>query len=317
MYFIDGHCDTLSKALDEGKSLYENDLQFSFKKANEIGGGIQVMACFVDTKFLKYQDAGFERCKSILDKFDEYKKNSDDKILIKNNNDLQKAVDNVKDNKTNVILSIENGSAIGSNLNNIDYFFNRGVRIMSITWNDDNELGCGAKTKNDTGLTDFGAEYVRKLNKLGIIVDVSHLSEKSFWDTMLISEKPVVATHSNVYELCNNSRNLKDEQIKAIAKLGGIIGVCYYSDFLNSRKKANLEDIVEHIKYIKKIVGIDYVGFGSDFDGMDLEKTADGVDNISKINNITKELKLQGFKNKEIEKIMWNNWLNVLKKNIY
>ena len=232
-------------------------------------------------------------------------------MFIKNKNDLQKAINS---NETNVILSIENGSAISGNLDNIEYFYNKGIRIMSITWNDDNELGCGAKTKNDNGLTELGIQYIKRLNKLGIAVDVSHLSEKSFWDTIKIGEKPVIATHSNVYELCNNSRNLKDNQIKAIAKSGGIIGICYYSDFLNSRKKADVTDIVEHIKYIKNLVGINYVGLGSDFDGMDVTKTAKGVDNISLISNIIKELKLQGFKREEIVKIMWNNWSNILKK---
>ena len=134
---------------------------------------------------------------------------------------------------------------------------------MSVTWNDDNDLGCGCKSKNDIGLTELGVEYVKKANEMGIVLDVSHLSEKSFWQVVNITNKPVVASHSNVYELCNNSRNLKDEQIKAIAKSGGIIGICYYSEFLNSSRKADVKDIVEHIKYIKNLVGIDYIGFGS------------------------------------------------------
>lgn len=311
MYYIDGHCDTLSKALDENKDLYENDLQFSFNKANKLGGGIQVMACFVDTEFLIYEGAGFDRCNNIIKKFENYQKENNCDILIKNKADLENAI---QSNDTKVILSIENGSAISGNLENVDYFYNKGIRIMSVTWNNDNELGCGAKTEDDKGLTELGGQYVKKLNNLGVIVDVSHLSEKSFWNTIKISEKPVVATHSNVYELCNNTRNLKDNQIKAIAKSGGLIGICYYSDFLNSKKKADVTDIVEHIKYIKNLVGIDYIGLGSDFDGMNISKTAKGVDNISLIQNIIEELKLQGFKCEEIVKIMWNNWSNILKK---
>jgi len=311
VYFIDGHCDTLSKALDENKSLFKNDLQFSFDKANKLGGGVQVMACFIDTEFLTYNGAGFDRCNRIIKKFEDYQKENNCNILIKNKYDLQSAI---QSNETKVILSIENGSAISGNLDNIDYFYNKGVRIMSVTWNDDNELGCGAKTKDDKGLTYLGVQYVKKLNDLGAIVDVSHLSEKGFWDTIEASKSPVVATHSNVYELCKNSRNLKDNQIKAIAKSGGIIGICYYSNFLNSKRPADVKDIVEHIKYIKNLVGIDHVGLGSDFDGMDISKTARNVDNISMIKNITKELKLQGFKCEEIVKIMWNNWSDILKK---
>lgn len=310
MYYIDGHCDTLSKTLDEKKSLLENDLQFSFNKAIKTGGGIQILASFVDTKFLTSENAGFERCNNIINNLKQFENNNKCKILIKNKNELIEAI---TQKQTKVIFSIENGAAISGKLENIDYFYNQGVRIMSITWNDDNELGCGARTKNDIGLSNLGVQYVKKLNDIGIIIDISHTSEKTFWDTLKISEKTVVATHSNVYELCKNSRNLKDDQIKAIAKNGGIIGICFYSDFLNSKKRATVEDIVNHIKYIRDLVGIDYIGLGSDFDGMSVNETALGVENIGKIDNIIYELRKQDFSDKEIEKIMWKNWERVLK----
>ena len=269
------------------------------------------MASFVDLAFLKEENGGFCRCNNIIKKIKEYEIDNDVDIIIKNRDDLDKAINN---KETKVILSIENGSAISGNLENVDYFYNQGVRIMSVTWNDDNELGCGCKSKIDSGLTKLGFEYIKKLNDLDVIVDVSHLSEKSFWDVINISSKPVVATHSNAFGICNNPRNLKDEQIKAIATTGGIIGVCYYTDFLNSNRKANVKDIVKHIKYIRDLVGIDYIGLGSDFDGMDYDKTAIGVENISKINNIVKELEKNNFSVEDIEKVMWKNWSVVLKK---
>ena len=301
MFYIDGHCDTLSKALDENKDLFYNDLQFSINEANNLGGGIQTMAAFVDTEYIKYKNAAFERCENILRKFEEFQQQINHNILIKNKNE------------TKVLLSIENGAAISGDLNNVDFFYKKGVRMMSITWNDDNELGCGARTKNDVGLSKLGYDYVTKLNSLGIVIDISHSSENSFWDVINTSDKPVVASHSNVFELCNHPRNLTNEQIKAIAKSGGLIGICFYTDFLKKYKKADVKDIVEHIKYIKNLVGIDYIGLGSDFDGINFDKTATGVENISKLNNITKELKLQCFSDEEIVKIMWNNWLNLLK----
>lgn len=154
MFFIDGHCDTLSKALDENKDLFDNNLQFSFKKVKSIGGGVQVMACFIDTEFLnenKYgENAGFNRCKMILDKLKDYELSNNLNITIKNKKDL---LDCVENNSIKVILSIENGSAISKKIENIEYLYNRGIRVMSVTWNDDNELGCGAHTLNDTGLT--------------------------------------------------------------------------------------------------------------------------------------------------------------------
>ena len=310
MFFIDGHCDTLSKALDEKKDLHKNNLQFSFEKANEIGGGIQVMACFVDSKYLNMENGGFIRCNSIINKLEEYQLKNDCNIIIKNKKDLLEAIENAE---KGLVDSMQNGAAISGNLDNVEYFYNRGIRIASITWNDDNELGCGTKTKNDNGLTFLGKEYVKKLNEYGILVDVSHLSEKSFWDTVSTTDKPIIATHSNVYNLCNNPRNLKDEQIKAIAKSGGIIGICFYSEFLNDKTRANVKDVVRHIKYIRDLVGIDYIGLGSDFDGMEINKTAEGVKNITGLKNITEELKKQCFSCEDIVKIMWNNWSNVLK----
>lgn len=311
MFYIDGHCDTLSRALDENKDLYKNDLQFSLDTADRLGGGIQVMASFVDTKYVSSKNGGFTRCNNILNKWDEYQLNNKFDRLIKSKNDI---CNSFNSNKTKVLLSIENGAAISGNLDKVDHFYNRGVRMMSITWNDDNELGCGANTKEDKGLTEFGFEYVKKLEDSGVVLDISHSSEKSFWNAISNTSNSVVASHSNVYELCKHQRNLKDEQIKAIAKSGGIIGICFYSEFLNNNKKADIVDVVEHIKYIKKLVGINYVGLGSDFDGMSADKTVNGVENIIKINNIIKELKRQHFSEEDIIKVMWNNWYNVLQR---
>lgn len=310
MFFIDGHCDTLTKALDLNKGVYENDLQFSIKKANEIGGGIQVLACFVETCFLNPKNIndnlGFNRCNKILEKFETCNLSN---ILIKNSQDLENAV---KSNTTKVILSIENGSAISGDLNNIKYFYDKGVRIMSVTWDDDNDLGCGAKTNFDTGLTFLGVQYIKELEKMGILIDVSHLSEKSFWDVMLNCKSRVVATHSNVYELCKHPRNLKDEQIKAIANRGGVIGICYYSDYLNSKCRADLGDIIEHVKYVRNLVGSEFVSLGSDFDGMGNEDIAVGMENVSKLVNLKSELYKNGFSEEEVENVMWRNWYRVL-----
>ena len=196
LFFIDGHCDTLSKALDENKDLFENDLQFSLNKANKLGGGIQIMASFIDTEFINGNNSGFIRCDNIINKIKQYEVNNNINIIIKNKSDLLQAINK---HETKVILSIENGSAISGNLDNVNYFYNQGVKIMSITWNVDNELGCGCKTNNDTGLTKLGIDYIKKLNDLNIIIDVSHLSEKSFKDVMKNTSKPVAATHSNAF----------------------------------------------------------------------------------------------------------------------
>ncbi len=173
--------------------------------------------------------------------------------------------------------------------------------------------GCGTQTKDDIGLTGFGIEYVKKLEEKSILVDISHTSEKTFWNVIENTKNTIIATHSNVYELCNHPRNLKDEQIKEIAKRKGIIGICLYSEFLNSNGKASVKDVVRHMKYIKNLVGIDYVGLGTDYDGISFEETAEGVEDVSKLNNIIKEMKNQCFSDEEIVKVMWKNWYRVLK----
>lgn len=166
------------------------------------------------------------------------------------------------------------------------------------------------------GLTSLGKKYILELNKKGIIIDVSHLSEKTFWDTAKVSQRPIVATHSCVYSICNHSRNLKDEQIKQIAKTGGVIGICFSSGFLNLNKKADVRDVIKHIKYIVDLVGIDYVSLGSDFDGVREEKIPKDLNGIKAIGNLKEGLYAEGFAREDISKIMGENWYRVLKQNL-
>lgn len=206
--YFDGHCDTLEKAFDNKKSLDFENYDFNLKDAKMNNSVIQNLAAFVHTEF----EDGFKRGKDIVDYYFIDEKEC---VLIKNKTDLETVI---SDKKIGVILSIENGKAIEDDLKNIDFFFEKGVRIMGITWNDDNLLGCGCFSKNDLGLTDFGKEYVKKLEDKNIIIDISHSSEKTFWDIIKNTKKTIVATHSNCYGICEHSRNLKDDQIKEIAK---------------------------------------------------------------------------------------------------
>jgi len=139
---------------------------------------------------------------------------------------------------------------------------------MSVTWNNDNELGCGAYTNNDTGLTYLGKKYIKELEKNDVIVDLSHSSEKTFFDIKKIAQNPILATHSCVFNLCENKRNLKDDQIKQIAKMNGVIEIYFYKKFIKNKYKIFSDNIIDHISYIANLVGVDYVGLGSDFDGV-------------------------------------------------
>lgn len=310
---IDGHCDTLSVCLDTNKSLKDKDLNFNIIDAQLLKTPvIQMMAVYISPQkyVVKGKNKAWERTCNILNEFDKQKEILKNEIIqINSLKDIEQVI---KMQKTGVILTIENGSAICGQLKRIEELHNKGIKVMSITWNNDNELGCGAYTTNDTGLAKLGREYIKKLQEKNIFIDISHSSEKTFWDTAKLTTKPIVATHSCVYKICSNERNLTNEQIKEIAKSNGIIGICFYSKFLNSINKATIKDVVKHIKHIVNLVGINYVGFGTDFDGVNKNDLPLGITGIKDMNKVIKELQLQGFSKQEIEKITGINWLRVL-----
>lgn len=306
---VDGHCDTLSKALDEKSDLENKEYCFNLVDANKKTPCIQMMAAYIAPKFVDNGIGGFNRAINILEQFKKDKDKSEI-INILNKEDLNKTVD---EKKIGIILTIENGSAISGNIENIEKLYEKGIRVMSVTWNEDNRLGCGALTKNDEGLTKLGEEYIRKLEEKNILIDVSHSSEKTFWDITKCTNRTIVATHSCVNSICSHPRNLKDEQIIEIANREGIIGICFASHFLNESGKSNVVDIINHIKYIKDLVGIDYIGLGSDFDGVDFDNMPSDIRGIKDINKLEEEMKMEGFTEEEINKVMGENWLRVLR----
>lgn len=307
---VDAHCDTLSRALDDNSDLENVKYCFNLADAKKFIPCIQMMAAFIDPEYVDGNLGGFDRAINILEQF---KKDKDNKNII---NILEKEDINrvIKEGKIGIILTIENGSAISGNIKNVDKLYNEGIRVMSITWNKDNDLGCGALTKDDLGLTELGKKYIKKLEEKNIIIDVSHSSEKTFWDIADTTKNTIVATHSCAYSICNHPRNLKDKQIIEIADRGGIIGICYASNFLNELEISSSTDIIKHIKYIKDLVGVDYIGLGSDFDGVDLNKMPSDIRGIKDINILEKKMILEGFNEEEINKIMGENWIRVLKK---
>lgn len=308
MLIVDGHCDTIQKALDKNINLENETLSFNLKQAREKVPILQMTAAFINPSYEK----SFQRACDIIQHFErQLKKYPKELIQVKETEDILRVE---QEKKLGCLLTIENGRAIEDKLENVDYFYNKGVRIMSITWNEDNLLGCGALTKQDNGLTQLGKAYIQRLDEKKMIVDVSHSSQKTFWDTMKIKEGPIVATHSCCYSLCQHPRNLKDEQIKQIAKNDGMIGICYCTNFLSETGKAGTKKIAEHIAYIANLVGIDYVGLGSDFDGLDEEEIPTDLKNIGQIENLIQELREIGLHENEIEKIMGRNWLRVLER---
>lgn len=211
-----------------------------------------------------------------------------------------------------VFLGIENGCALAGNLDNIDYFYRLGVRYITLCHNGDNLLCDSAMQSLDThnGLSEFGRQVVLKMNAVGMMVDVSHVGEKSFWDTVALSTKPIIASHSCCKALRNHPRNLTDEQIRAIARSGGVVQICLYKHFLSDTDVATVADAVRHIKHVVELVGVDYVGIGSDFDG---GGEIAGATSENQLINITKALIKEGFDDDEISKILGGNLLRIFR----
>ncbi|MDR1202057.1 MAG: gamma-glutamyl-gamma-aminobutyrate hydrolase family protein [Tannerellaceae bacterium] len=214
-------------------------------------------------------------------------------------------------NKKAIFLGIENGYAIGKDLSNLSRFKEMGVSYITLCHNGSNDICDSAKGAPEWGgLSPFGKEIVREMNRLGIMIDISHAAESTFFDVLKESEVPVIASHSSVKALCDHPRNLSDKQIKALAEKGGVIQVCLYKGFINKEEeKASLSDAIRHIDYIVQLVGIDYVGIGSDFDG---DGELIGCRASNELINITVKLLETGYSEQDIKKIWGDNLLRVM-----
>ncbi|MDR2622679.1 MAG: gamma-glutamyl-gamma-aminobutyrate hydrolase family protein [Dysgonamonadaceae bacterium] len=216
-----------------------------------------------------------------------------------------------KEGKKAILLGIENGYGIGKDLSNLQKLAGMGVVYITLCHNRHNDICDTHKGKPEhNGLSEYGKKAVKEMNRLGIIVDISHTSEKTSFDVLEVSEYPVIASHSSVKALCNNTRNISDNLMKAIAKKGGVIQVCLYKGFIRENGKATVKDAVDHIDYIVKKVGINHVGIGSDFDGGG-ELT--GLKNAGEMPQITLELLRRGYSEEAISKIWGGNFMRVLK----
>lgn len=216
------------------------------------------------------------------------------------------------------IHSIEGAYAFTDNnmIGLLKQYDDLGVKVIAPVWNHSNSLGEGTLEKyldeipSPPGLTKLGRSFVGAMNHLGIIIDVSHMNDRTFWDTVKTTTMPIIASHSGVYALREHVRNLKDDQIKAIAETGGVINVVFCRNFIGDAS-ADVSVLVDHIEYIIKLVGVDHVGLGSDFDGATMPV---GLKDLSEIGKIEAELRTRGYDEADLKKIMGHNNLRVLKK---
>lgn len=186
---------------------------------------------------------------------------SDSFVVVTSVDEMGKAI---KNGRVALWIGLEGGEPIEDSLDLLEIFYELGLRVLTLTWSLRNAIGDGVFERTNGGLTNFGIEVIGKAEELGVLVDLSHINERGFWDALETTSFPVIASHSNAYSLCDNSRNLKDEQIKAIAEREGVIGINAIPGFID-KEKPTLEKMVEHIVYTVDLAGYKYVGFGFDF----------------------------------------------------
>ena len=214
--------------------------------------------------------------------------------------------------KNAFFIGIENGYAIGKDIKNVKKYKDMGVQYMTLSHSYDNDICNSSSNTADAskGLTPFGRKVVKEMNKVGMMIDVSHVSEGTFWDVMKLSKDPVFASHSSVRALCDHDRNLTDDQLRALAKNGGVVQICIYGGYLNeNEKEASVDDVVRHIDHAVKVAGIDHVGIGSDFDGGGGVLGCKGDNDMI---NITVKLIEKGYSEEDIRKIWGGNFFRVM-----
>ncbi len=364
---VDTHNDILMKAADRGIS-FDKDLTgitYSDLARWKRGGlDVQIFSVYCDGDAKNpYAYANRE-----MDSLDAVAARNPDKIVkVANYKQLMKVV---KNHKIAAMFGVEGGHMIEDDLSKLDALYKRGARYLTLTHNispswatsaadetsPNPRIGHGLNSEGKKGLTDFGKQVVHRMNELGMMVDVSHVGDQTFWDVIQITTKPIIASHSSVYTLVHHRRNLKDDQIKAIAKNGGVIQINFNPGFIDSSfdkkeavffgahkdelealQKSGIQEfyamdsiyhkyaaegytmrpplsmVIDHIDYVVKLVGIDYVGLGSDFDGTNL--TPRQLDDVTDYPLITKALVEKGYREKDIDKILGGNFLRVLKAN--
>lgn len=366
----DTHNDLLSTTIEEGLSI---DQDLTGKTHSDLDrfkqGGVDVQVFSVWCDGLKENPYAWANRE--IDTLYAVANRNRGKIKIVGN--TAELFQTVKEKKIAAMFGVEGGHMIENKLENLDNLYNRGVRYMTLTWNNSTDWATSAldetapsksppkgETLKDSvrrkGLTDFGKLVVKRMNELGMMVDLSHVGEQTFWDAVNSTTKPVIVSHSCVYNLCPHRRNLKDDQIRAVGKNGGVIHLNFYSGFLDSsferRTEAFKNDhkterdsllkqnpepyfadvflfkkypgevkalrpplsiLLDHIDYIVKLIGVDHVGLGSDYDGV--ESLPQQLDDVTAMPLITKELLKRGYSKKEIRKILGGNFLRIFEAN--
>ena len=259
---VDAHCDTITTAYDKGVSMADGPLQVNFKKLKAVGPVAQCFAIWLSEPYRRQALLEWEKRYDFFQReLEAHKETIRQAFCVA---DIEK---NAKEGLCSAILTMEGADALEGKTERLTYFHQKGVRILSFCWNEANELACGADVE-EGGLTEKGKEMLQEMERLGILMDVSHLNDDSFWDVAHLATRPFLATHSNSRKRTNVKRNLTDAQLKAIANAQGVVGLNLCPTFLSRRGVAQTEDVLDHLRHMLRVMGEDFIGLGCDFDGI-------------------------------------------------
>ena len=307
---LDTHCDTpmfFPQNVDFGKR--DSKLLVDLHKMTEGHQDATIMVAYLPQTMplaehpKQYTDDIFDKIEAIVGKHSQYvgiARTPDDLWMNKHLG------------KKSIMLGIENGHALEGSLDNLRHFAQRGIVYMTLCHNGDNDICDSARGEHaHNGVSAFGREVISEMNRLGIMVDLSHAGEKSFYDALTLSKTPIVCSHSSCRALCDHPRNLTDDQMRALAQKGGVMQVTLYHGFLAKDGEATLEDAMRHIDHAVEVMGIDHVGLGTDFDG---DGGVRGIASSAELLNYTRELLKRNFSETDIQKLWGGNFLRVMKE---
>ena len=306
---VDGHCDTLTAAPGQNRDIGQLSRHGQLDLPRMVSGGVnvQIFAAFISPRF---KDWALKKCLQYIDTFYLLMEKNKETIEPAFNAGGIKAITGA--GKIAALLAVEGGEPLTGDLAVLRMLHRLGVRSITLTWNGRNELGDGVGEGDEAGgLSLFGRSVVREMNRLGMLVDVSHLSQKGFWDVAEVSEQPFAATHANCYALCNHQRNLTDTQIEHLAKTGGVVGLSFVPAFVHPTKP-DLKGLIGHVDHIASRFGTQCIALGSDFDGMD--EYLPGLEDANCLPRLAEELLARGYSYDNVSDIMGGNWMRLLEK---
>jgi len=304
MKIIDLHCDTVARLTETGENLYQNQGHFDLARALDAGLALQVFSLFVHPAEQSVALKGiFQQIDCFYQKIEQY---ADLVYPLLYMEDFKP--DN---NRLAALLHLEGGECLGTELEFLRILYRLGLRSVGLTWNDRNLLADGVKEgENAGGLSRAGRKMVREMRRLGMLLDLSHIAPKGFYQAVEEYQGPVLVTHANARSLCDHPRNLDDHQLKTLAENGGVVGLNQVSDFVKASANPGLNDFIDHIVYVCDLIGVEHVALGSDFDGAD-HVVLPGVQGYLQLEPI---LRQRGFTGQEMEMIFSKNAERIFKQ---